>query len=237
MAPFASNTSRSRTGSSGATVAPWLGWTRTSPSTASASSASRSGAVDRVRAAEAARARRDGAGADAADHRRRPRGRGQPPAPGVNLVTALRNSCGIRFRSARLALAFPRFYVAATAIGWTSAWDLLPLAAVLAGILAVFHLEGLAARGGFFTGSLLWVIHNAHVGSIAGIFALLADAVDARTPRPGHPPGVASDRSPACPAGRRQDAIHQRSEALLPSFSQLEATFSPCVTSGPLPMT
>ncbi len=99
-----------------------------------------------------------------------------PAAAGVNLVTALRNFCGIRFRSAGLAVAFSGFYVAATVFGWTSPWDLLPLTAVLAGTLAVFHLEGLAARGGFFTGSLLWVIYNIHVGSIAGVLVMLADA-------------------------------------------------------------
>lgn len=99
-----------------------------------------------------------------------------PAAAGVNLVTALRNFAGIRFRSAGLALVFSGFYVAATAIGWTSPWDLLPLAAVLAGTLAVFRLDGLAARGGFLAGSLLWVIYNLHVGSIAGFFVMLADA-------------------------------------------------------------
>lgn len=99
-----------------------------------------------------------------------------PAAAGVNLVTCLRNFCGIRFKSAPLVVAFSGFYVAATAIGWKSAWDLLPLTAVLAGTLAVFRLEGLAARGGFFAGSLLWMIYNAHVGSIAGIVVMLGDA-------------------------------------------------------------
>jgi len=99
-----------------------------------------------------------------------------PAAAGVNLVTALRNICGIRFRSAALAAAFSGFYVVATAIGWKNLWDLLPLVAVLAGTLAVFRLEGLAARAGFFAGSLLWVVYNIHVGSIAGIIVMLADA-------------------------------------------------------------
>jgi hypothetical protein len=101
---------------------------------------------------------------------------GAPAAAGVNFVTALRNVCGIRFRSDMLAVAFSGFYVAATAIGWKSAWDLLPLLAVLAGTLAVFRLEGLAARGGFLAGSLLWVIYNTHAGSIAGVVVMLADA-------------------------------------------------------------
>ena len=100
-----------------------------------------------------------------------------PAAAGVNFVTAMRNFCGIRYRSAAFALLFCGFYVAATAIGWTSLWDLLPLVAVLAGTLAVFRLEGLAARAYFLVGSLLWVIYNFHVGSIAGIAVMLAEAV------------------------------------------------------------
>lgn len=99
-----------------------------------------------------------------------------PAAAGVNCVTALRNFAGVRFRSTALVLLFSGCYGAATVIGWTSLWDLLPLAAVLSGTLAVFRLEGLAARGGFLAGSLLWVVYNLHVGSIAGVVVMLADA-------------------------------------------------------------
>lgn len=116
-----------------------------------------------------------------------------PAAAGINLVTALRNFCGIRFRARVLPLAFAGFYVAAAVAGWQSAWDLLPLVAVLAGTLAVFRLEGLAARGGFLTGSLLWVVYNIHVGSLPGVAVMLADAVSnvryirkrLKTARPG----------------------------------------------------
>ncbi|KAA9008135.1 YgjV family protein [Histidinibacterium aquaticum] len=99
-----------------------------------------------------------------------------PAAAGINLVTALRNFCGIRLRAPALALLFIAFYVAAAVIGWKNIWDLLPLAAVVLGTLSVFRLEGLAARSGFLAGSLLWVIYNTYVGSIAGVVVMLADA-------------------------------------------------------------
>lgn len=101
---------------------------------------------------------------------------GAAAAAAINLVTAARNFCGIRLRSARLAGLFAAVYVAAALAAWRDAWDLLPLFAVLAGTLAVFRLEGLRARAGFLAGSLAWVVYNVQAGSLPGVAMMLADA-------------------------------------------------------------
>ena len=102
---------------------------------------------------------------------------GAHAAAAINLVTALRNLCGIRLRSRALAGLFAAFYVAAAALGYDHLRDLLPLAAVLLGTAAVFLLEGLRARAGFLAGSLLWIGYNLQVWSLPGVAVMAADAV------------------------------------------------------------
>lgn len=103
-----------------------------------------------------------------------------PAAAAIHLVTALRNLGGVGLsghRSRRwLAGLFAGFYVAAAALAWDSPWDLLPLAAVLAGTAAVFVLSGLRVRLGFLFGSLCWVAYSLRVGSLPGVVMMAADA-------------------------------------------------------------
>ncbi len=99
-----------------------------------------------------------------------------PAAAAINMVTAARNFCGIRFSGPWLGGCFAAFYVIAAAVSFTSPWDLLPLVAVLSGTASVFLLRGMRARAGFLAGSLLWIVYNLRGGSFAGVIIMAADA-------------------------------------------------------------
>lgn len=99
-----------------------------------------------------------------------------PAAAAINTVTAARNFCGIRFSGPWVGGGFASFYVIAAAASFTSPWDLLPLAAVLSGTASVFLLQGMKARSGFLAGSVLWIVYNLRVGSLAGVIIMAADA-------------------------------------------------------------
>lgn len=96
-------------------------------------------------------------------------------AAAINVVTGLRNLSGMWIRSRAVGLLFAAGYVAAAAWYYESAWDLLPLFAVLSGTAAVFFVRGLWVRGCFLAGSVLWVIFNIHAGSLPGIAMMAAD--------------------------------------------------------------
>lgn len=105
---------------------------------------------------------------------------GAPAAAAIHIVTALRNLGGVGVRRGRLRRwlggIFAVFYVAAAVLTWNSAWDLLPLIAVLSGTAAVFVLTGLRVRLGFLVGSLCWVAYSLWVGSLPGVVMMAADA-------------------------------------------------------------
>ncbi|WP_162899918.1 YgjV family protein [Halomonas sp. JS92-SW72] len=101
----------------------------------------------------------------------------QPTAALLNLITAVRNLVGIRYRGAWLAGLFILLYLVSGGMSWQSAWDLLPITAVVSGSVGVFFLQGLSRRGALLLGSLLWVAFNLQAGSIPGVVVMGADAL------------------------------------------------------------
>ncbi len=102
---------------------------------------------------------------------------GAPAAAAIHVVTAVRNLSGAVLRRRWLGYVFAGFYCLAALIGFRTAWDLLPLLAVLSGTAATFFLTGLKVRLGFLAGSVLWVAFSAIAGSIPGIVMMAADAL------------------------------------------------------------
>jgi len=100
---------------------------------------------------------------------------GAMSAAAINVVTGLRNLSGIWFRSRALGIVFATGYVVAALWTYESAWDLLPLIAVLSGTAAVFFARGLWVRACFLVGSVVWVVFNVHAGSLPGIAMMAAD--------------------------------------------------------------
>ncbi|MCE8040414.1 hypothetical protein HOP58_22260 [Halomonas sp. MCCC 1A11062] len=101
----------------------------------------------------------------------------QPTAALLNLLTALRNLVGIRYRGARLAGLFITLYLISGGISLQSRWDLLPIIAVVTGSVGVFFLHGLTRRGAFLIGSLFWLVFNLQAGSVPGVIVMTADAL------------------------------------------------------------
>ncbi|MCA1770675.1 MAG: YgjV family protein [Halomonas sp.] len=101
----------------------------------------------------------------------------QPTAALLNLITAVRNLIAIRHRGAWLAGLFITLYVISGGVSWRSAWDVLPVIAVVAGSVGVFFLHGLPRRGALLAGSLLWLVFNLQAGSIPGVLVMGADAL------------------------------------------------------------
>ncbi|WP_404299173.1 YgjV family protein [Halomonas sp.] len=101
----------------------------------------------------------------------------QPTAALLNLITAVRNLIAIRRRGAWLAALFIMLYLISGGVSWQSAWDVLPVIAVVAGSVGVFFLQGLPRRGALLAGSLLWLVFNLQAGSIPGVLVMGADAL------------------------------------------------------------
>ena len=102
---------------------------------------------------------------------------GAPAAAAINAVTAVRNLSGAFLRRRWLGYGFAGFYIVAAGWSFQSAWDLLPLIAVLSGTAATFFLTGLRVRLALLAGSVLWVIFSVVAGSIPGVVMMAADAI------------------------------------------------------------
>ncbi|AMC99490.1 YgjV family protein [Halomonas chromatireducens] len=100
----------------------------------------------------------------------------QPTAALLNLITAVRNLVGIRYRGAWLAGSFITLYLVSGGVSWRSAWDLLPVIAVVTGSIGVFFLQGLSRRSALLVGSLLWLVFNLQAGSVPGVIVMATDA-------------------------------------------------------------
>lgn len=101
----------------------------------------------------------------------------QSTAALLNLITALRNVIGIHYRGAWLAGLFIALYLFSGGVSWQSAWDVLPVIAVLSGSVGVFFLHGLSRRVALLIGSLLWLVFNLQAGSVPGVVVMAADAL------------------------------------------------------------
>nr|WP_320109347.1 YgjV family protein [Halomonas sp. 18H] len=101
----------------------------------------------------------------------------QPTAALLNLITAVRNLVGIRYRGAWLAGLFIGLYLISGGVSWQSRWDFLPVSAVIIGSMGIFFLHGLPRRSALLLGSLLWLVFNLQAGSVPGVMVMGADAV------------------------------------------------------------
>lgn len=101
----------------------------------------------------------------------------EPTAALLNLITAVRNLVGIRFRGGWLAGLFISLYLMSGGVSWQSGWDALPVIAVVAGSIGVFFLHGLPRRGCLLAGSLLWLVFNLQAGSVPGVIVMVADTL------------------------------------------------------------
>jgi len=98
-------------------------------------------------------------------------------AAAVNAVTILRNVLAVAWPRPALGYAFIGAYLAAGVMTWRSPWDLLPTLAVCLGAASVFLAGGLTRRAGLLAGALLWLVFNAHAGSIPGMLIMAAESL------------------------------------------------------------
>ncbi|RUR30157.1 YgjV family protein [Vreelandella andesensis] len=101
----------------------------------------------------------------------------QPTAALLNLITAVRNLVGMRFRGAWFASGFIGLYLVTGGVSWQSSWDILPVIAVISGSIGVFFFAGLPRRGALLVGSLLWLVFNWQAGSLPGVVMMGADVL------------------------------------------------------------
>ena len=107
---------------------------------------------------------------------------GQPAAAASTAVSLTRALVSLRWRAAWLAWAFIGVNAGFAAAFYQGPLSLMPLVSSICGTWALFRLQGLRMRALMLVGTLVWVLHNALVGSVGGtLLELVIAAVNGRT--------------------------------------------------------